>query len=93
MNTIDGLDEKQRQAFDDLLKHLLDVQDEFENSIQKIQSDPETGWENLRRSRTSEFARAIEELDGLVPKEEVYLKLAEMMFREDDETLPLGFRG
>lgn len=92
MNKIDGLNEEQRKAFDDLLKSLLDAQDEFEMGIQNNQSNPEADWADLRRKRAYTFEQAMEQIDWLVEREEVYLKLAEMMFGEDDKTLPLGGR-
>ena len=90
MNKIDGLNEEQRKAFDSLLRSLLDAQDEFEMGIQNNQSNPEADWADLRRKRAYTFEQAIEQLDFLVEKEELYLKLAEMMLGEDDKTLPLG---
>ena len=92
MNKIDGLNEEQRKAFDNLLKSLLDAQDEFEVGIQNNQSNPEADWADLRRKRAYTFEQAMEQIDWLVEREEVYLKLAEMMFGEDDKTLPLGGR-
>lgn len=90
MNKIDGLNDEQRGAFDNLLKSLLDAQEEFERGIQAAQSEPDLNLDDLQRSRTYKFEQAIEEMEFLVPKEEVYLKLAQVMFDEDDETLPLG---
>ena len=90
MNKIDGLNEEQRNAFDNLLKSLLDAQDEFEMGIQNNQSNPEADWANLHRKRACAFEQAIEQLDFLVEKEELYLKLAELMLGDDDQTLPIG---
>lgn len=69
MNKIDGLNEEQRNAFDKLLKSLLDAQDEFEMGIQNNQSNPEADWANLHRKRAYAFEQAIEQLDFLVEKE------------------------
>ena len=44
MNKIDGLNQQQRNAFDNLLKSLLDAQDEFEMGIQNNQSNVVTGF-------------------------------------------------
>lgn len=90
MNKIDGLNEEQRKAFDGLLKSLLDAQYEFELGIQQDQSNLEADWADLRNKRAYEFEQAMEHIDWLVEKEEVYLKLAEMMLGEADKTLPMG---
>ena len=92
MNKIDGLNEQQRKEFDNLLKSLLDAQNEFEMGIQNNQSNPEADLTDLRRKRAYTFEQAMEHIDWLVEREEVYLKLAEMMLEEDDKTLPLGGR-
>ena len=90
MKKIDGLNEQQRNEFDNLLKSLLDAQDEFEMGIQNNQSNPEADWANLRRKRAFAFEQAIEQLDFLVEKEELYLKLAELMLGDGDQTPPIG---
>ena len=90
MNKIDGLNEQQRNEFDNLLKSLLDAQNEFEMGIQNYQSNPEADLTDLRRKRAYAFEQAIEQLDFLVEKEELYLKLAELMLGDDDQTLPIG---